>query len=162
MRGWRGLLIAAGIVIADQVTKWLALALMPLERFVPVTPFFNLVLVWNPGISFGMFGSAPSWSRWVLIGLTLLISLALIIWLRRESRLLPQLAIWSILAGALGNLIDRVRFGAVVDFLDFHIGGYHWPAFNIADSAIVIGAALLVLDGFVLSRRTLGGAEEKV
>ena len=105
----------------------------PLE----VTPFFDLVLVWNQGVSFGLLNGAGGSSPWWLIGLAGAIAALLIAWLWRETRALPQAALWLVLGGALGNVTDRLRFGAVVDFLDFHLGGLHWPAFNVADSAIV-------------------------
>ncbi len=139
----------AGIIALDQVTKWLALR--ELEQFerLSITPFFNLVLVWNRGVSFGMFAGSGDAGRWLLVALALVITIFLIVWLLRETRLIARLALWSIMAGALGNLVDRVRFGAVVDFLDFHAWGYHWPAFNVADSAIVVGAGLLLLESLV-------------
>ena len=142
-------------------TKAAILASPVVGRPLEVTSFFNLVLVWNPGISFGMFRGAPEWGRWALVLGTLLIAAGLVYWLRREPRLLSRLAIWAILAGAVGNLMDRLRFGAVVDFLDLHAFGYHWPAFNVADSAIVCGAALLIIDGLFLSRTSFDKAEEK-
>jgi signal peptidase II len=155
-----GLLLFGTIIVLDQLTKWLILSYLPPPGLV-VTPFFNLVLVWNPGISFGILGGAPEWGRWGLVAVTVVIAAGLLVWLRREVRLASRLALWAILAGALGNLIDRLRFGAVVDFLDVHAAGYHWPAFNVADSAIVVGAVLLVVDGLVLSRASLDKAEEK-
>jgi signal peptidase II len=157
-----GLGLAAAILIADQATKALALNhLDPVEPVV-VTPFFNLVLVWNRGVSFGLLTGTGYSSPWLLILLAALIATLLIVWLWRERRTLPQLALWLILAGALGNVIDRLRFGAVVDFLDFHLAGHHWPAFNIADSAIVIGAGLLLLDSLLAGRRSTNqGAGER-
>ena len=153
---WLGPLLFAVILILDLVTKQWALATFEGLGRVRVTSFFNFVLVWNPGISFGMFQSGGDIGRWLLIALALAIATILVFWLRREQRLWPRLAIWLILAGALGNVIDRIRFGAVVDFLDFHALGYHWPAFNVADSAIVVGAAILVLDSLFGGGRTLG------
>lgn len=152
---WLGPLLFAVILIVDLVTKEWALATFDGLGRVRVTSFFNFVLVWNPGISFGMFQSDGDLGRWLLIGLALVIATILVFWLRREQRLWPRLAIWLILAGALGNVIDRIRFGAVVDFLDFHAFGYHWPAFNVADSAIVVGAVILVADSLFSGGRTL-------
>jgi signal peptidase II len=150
-----GLALATAILVLDQVTKHLALLhldpVLPLE----VTSFFNLVLVWNRGVSFGMLTSAGHAAPWLLVGLASAIAAFLVAWLWREQRPLPQTALWLVLAGALGNIIDRVRFGAVVDFLDFHLAGYHWPAFNVADSAIVIGAGLLLIDSLFLRRNTI-------
>ena len=149
-----GLALALAVLVADQLTKWLALTSLDLYQPWAVTSFFNLVLVWNRGVSFGLFRDAGDHGPWLLMALAAAIGAFLIVWLVREGRPLTRLAIWLVLAGAVGNLIDRVRFGAVVDFLDFHLAGYHWPAFNVSDSAIVIGAGLILLDSFRLSTRT--------
>jgi signal peptidase II len=158
MRHPTGAVLALAVLMLDQATKWLAL--QGLDPFSPVavTPFFNLVLVWNRGVSFGMFAGSGAW---LLTLMAAGIGAFLIVWLYREPRGVTRAALWLILAGAVGNVIDRVRFGAVVDFLDFHAFGYHWPAFNVADSAIVIGAGLILLDSLVLSQRptTLGRGE---
>jgi signal peptidase II len=149
-----GFLLALTVLVLDQATKWLALAsLDPYEPMV-VTPFFNLVLVWNRGVSFGMLSGDPAWGPWYLTGMSAAIGAFLIVWLYRESRVVTRVALWLVLAGAVGNIIDRLRFGAVVDFLDFHAFGYHWPAFNVADSAIVVGAGLILLDSLWLSQGT--------
>jgi signal peptidase II len=140
-----GFLAAAIILMLDQLTKHMVL--VQLGEPVSVTSFLNLVLVWNRGVSFGMLGGLGAYAPWLLVGFALAISLALMIWLTREVRLVTRIALGLVLGGAIGNAIDRIRFGAVVDFLDFHALGYHWPAFNVADSAIVVGAALLVLEG---------------
>lgn len=153
---WLGPAVFLLVFVLDFVTKAWALAVLPGQGRVPVTDFFNLVLVWNTGVSFGMFQSGSEIGRWLLVGLAVAIAVILLFWLRREQSVLSRLAIWLILAGALGNVIDRVRYGAVVDFLDFHAFGYHWPAFNVADSAIVVGAALLVGDSLFGRERTLG------
>ncbi len=158
---WLGPILFVVIVVADFVTKQWALSALTGQGRVPVTDFFNLVLVWNTGVSFGMFRSGGEAGRWLLTGLALVITCVLLFWLRRERRLWPRLAIWLIIAGALGNVVDRIRFGAVVDFLDFHLFGYHWPAFNIADSVIVVGAVLLVVDSLFGGGRKLDpGGEE--
>lgn len=142
-----GLGVAAIILVADQITKWVILEqVMQPPRIIEVTGFFNLVMVWNPGVSFGMFGDSGEVGRWVLTVLALAISAFLLNWLRQVDHWLPALAIGMVIGGAIGNVIDRVRFGAVADFLDFHVLGYHWPAFNIADSGITVGVVLLVLD----------------
>jgi signal peptidase II len=149
-----GFLLALTVLVLDQATKWLALAsLDPYEPMV-VTPFFNLVLVWNRGVSFGMLSGDPAWGPWYLTGMSAAIGAFLIVWLLRETRAVTRTALWLVLAGAVGNVIDRLRFGAVVDFLDFHAFGYHWPAFNVADSAIVVGAGLILLDSLWLSQDT--------
>ena len=142
-----GLTVAAAILISDQISKWVILEhVMQPPRIIEVTGFFNLVMVWNPGVSFGMFGDSGEVGRWLLTVLALGISAFLFNWLRQLDRWLPALAIGMVIGGAIGNVIDRVRFGAVADFLDFHVMGYHWPAFNIADSGITVGVVLLVCD----------------
>ena len=138
---------AALVVVADQLLKWwMVTAVMSPPRVIPLTPFLNLVLVRNRGVTFGLFGGAPDWVPWFLTAFALLIAAALAIWLRRADSRLLGAALGLVIGGALGNVIDRVRFGAVVDFLDLHYAGYHWPAFNLADSAITVGVLLLVLD----------------
>lgn len=154
-RRWLGPGVFLLILVADLLTKQWALARLSDQGFIEVTGFFNLVLVWNRGVSFGMFQAGSDGGRWLLVGVALVVSVVLVFWLWRERRSLPRLAIWLILAGALGNVVDRVRYGAVVDFLDFHAFGYHWPAFNVADSAIVIGAIVLVGDSLLGGRDAL-------
>ena len=146
-----GLVVAGLVIFLDQLSK-LAI-LMLLDQAVAVTPFLNLVVVWNRGVSFGMFASAGALMPWLLSGLALAVVVARGFWLRRVADPLVGVALGLIIGGALGNVIDRVRFGAVVDFLDFHALGYHWPAFNVADSAICVGAALLLVDGLLAPRR---------
>lgn len=148
-----GLLVAMPIVALDQLTKWWVLnGLMDPPRVLPITDFFNLVLVWNRGVSFGLFDSDSPWGPILLSALAVAISVVLVIWLRRAGNRLTAVAIGVVLGGAIGNVIDRVRFGAVVDFLDFHAFGYHWPAFNVADSAISVGVGLLLYDGLFENR----------
>lgn len=140
---WLGL---SGLVIAlDQVSKLWILSAFKFGQSVEVTPFFNLVLVYNPGAAFSFLSDAAGWQRWFFVALALAISAWLVALIRFHvaERLLP-LAAALILGGALGNVIDRVLYGAVVDFLDVHAAGYHWPAFNVADSAITLGVTLLV------------------
>lgn len=145
---WRALLLALLVVALDQASKWLVLeVVMQPPRVVPITGFFNLVLTYNTGVSFGLLGGEREWQPWLLSGLALVIVVALLLWLRRQERALPAIAIGLIAGGAVGNVIDRLRFRAVVDFLDLHAAGWHWPAFNVADSAITIGVILLLLDG---------------
>lgn len=156
---WLGPLLFALILVLDVLTKHWALTWLAGQGVVRVTGFFNLVLVWNPGISFGFLRAGGEAGRWLLVALAVGISIVLVFWLRREPRFWPRIAIWLILAGAIGNVVDRVRFGAVVDFLDFHAFGYHWPAFNVADSVIVIGAVILILDSLFAGSRTLRRGE---
>jgi signal peptidase II len=148
--------LAGAVVALDQVTKAIVLDRLPLG--VPVTVVDDLValtLVMNPGLAFGLLGSIPRGWRWVVAALSLV---ALAVLARVALRVLPaggwvgRVAIGLIFGGAVGNLIDRARFGAVVDFVDVHWRGWHWPAFNVADSAITVGVALLALR--LLTERT--------
>ena len=138
------------VIVLDQVTKLAAVYLLDQESAVAVLPNLNLVLAYNTGAAFSILSTAGGWQRWLFVGLALVIGVFILHWLRslpRAARLTP-LALSLILGGAVGNVIDRVRIGAVVDFIDVHAGGWHWPAFNVADSAICVGAALLVLGTF--------------
>ena len=148
--------IAAAIVAADRVTK-----LVMLEAFAPgerlqVTGFFNLVLVFNKGAAFSFLAGASGWQTPVFATISTVASVIISVLIVRNSgnRMLCA-ALALMLGGALGNLWDRLEWGHVVDFLDFHAAGWHWPAFNVADSAITIGAVLLILESFV--RREGGG-----
>jgi signal peptidase II len=139
--------IALAVAAIDQMTKIIVLDRLVLGVPVDVIEgFFNLTLVMNPGLAFGLLGSMPAPWRWTVAVLSLC---ALVVLARVALRVLPTggwqgiLAIGFIFGGALGNLVDRARFGAVVDFVDVHVRGYHWPAFNVADSAITVGVALL-------------------
>ncbi|WP_300301822.1 signal peptidase II [Ferrovibrio sp.] len=142
-----GLIVAALILVADQVSKYLLLDLMQQNpNGIVLTPFFNLVLVWNTGVSFGLFQEDTPLRSWTLIGVAAAVLVWLLVWLWRAQGWLIGAALGLIIGGAIGNIIDRYRFGAVFDFLDFHAFGWHWPAFNVADSAIVVGVGLLLLD----------------
>ncbi|MCB4825415.1 signal peptidase II [Roseicella aerolata] len=132
----------------DQATKWWVLtALMDPPRIIPVAPFFNLVLWHNRGVSFGLLSADHPATPWLLSTLALAIVAGLVIWMTRDRRPGMAAAVGLIAGGALGNVVDRLRHGAVTDFLDFHAAGYHWPAFNLADTAIFLGVALLVVGG---------------
>ncbi len=141
------LVTAVAIVVLDFLSKrWVEGTLRPGE-VIPVTPFFNLVLTHNPGAAFSFLAQASGWQRPFFIGITLAAAFIIVYLLRRHWQdTLFGLALSLILGGALGNLWDRIMLGHVVDFLDFHAAGWHWPAFNVADSAITVGAALVVLD----------------
>ena len=144
---FKGLAVAAAVIILDQISKWWILGfVMQPPRVIELTPFFNLVLGWNRGISFGLLDSGGWLSAWFLPLAVVAISAALTVWLYRVRHLRAAVGIGLIIGGAMGNLIDRLQFGAVADFLDFYAWGYHWPAFNLADSAITVGAVGLVLD----------------
>jgi len=148
----------SGLVIAlDQSSKWLAERLLVPGQPIPVLPCFNLTLLYNTGAAFSFLAQAGGWQRWFFLLLSLTISLVLVIWIGRLQRgqTLLALALSLILGGAVGNLIDRVVHGHVIDFIDLYYNHWHWPAFNVADSAITVGAILLVLDNLYGSwRRT--------
>ncbi|MBT3307227.1 MAG: signal peptidase II [Alphaproteobacteria bacterium] len=142
-----GLIVSAVILSVDQLTKWWIIStVMQPPRVIEVTSFFNLVMGWNYGVSFGMLTSAPEIGAWILPVAIVAITAVLVVWLYRADQTQTAIGLGLIIGGAVGNLIDRVRFGAVADFLDVHAWGYHWPAFNAADSAITIGAVALILD----------------
>ena len=142
--------LAAAVIVADQLTKWLILGYFAARTpHQELTGFLNLVLVFNKGAAFSLFASAPGWQTPLLVTFALVASaIVSVLIVRNPERRLMCVGLALILGGALGNLIDRLRFGSVVDFLDFHALGWHWPAFNVADSAITVGAVLLILDGF--------------
>ena len=144
-----GFVTAAIILVLDQLSKNWLIGLMAEEGPRALTPFFNLVMVWNRGVSFGFLNAAttPALQQWLLIGMSLAMTGLLLVWLKKADQALLRLALGGVIGGALGNAIDRLRFGAVADFFDFHAFGYHWPAFNIADSAIVMGVVVLLWDG---------------
>lgn len=149
-----GVLTAFFVVLVDQVSK--ALIFEFLSQGQPtmfVTSFFNLVAAWNTGVSFSMFNNLGNYGVYILSGFSLMVIILLMYWLCREKSRLMQLALGFVIGGALGNVIDRVRIGAVFDFLDVHIGEHHWPAFNVADSFICIGAVLIILGNVRFTKR---------
>lgn len=152
-----GLGIAAAVFVSDQITKPVILSVFETgPRVIEVTSFFNLVLVYNRGVSFGLLSNDSPYGPYLLAGLACVIAAA--IWhfiLRRAEARFTAISAGLIIGGAFGNALDRLLYGAVVDFLDFHVAGYHWPAFNIADCAIVVGAALMVYDSLFLQPKTL-------
>ena len=147
LRQWIALALA--IVVIDQITKFVILQKFVLHETLYVTSFFNLVYVRNAGAAFSLFADAGGWQRFFFIGVAVVAS-AWVVWLlrRHPEQTLFCLALAMILGGAVGNLIDRVIFGSVVDFVQVHYAGYFFPAFNVADSAITVGAGLLLWDGF--------------
>ena len=156
---WRWFVLAAVMVLADQATKAMVLARFVLGERLEVTSFFNMVLVYNKGAAFSLLSNAPGWQTPLLIGFALVaIGIVGTLLVRSPGRRLLCSGLALILGGALGNLIDRLRFGSVVDFLDFHALGWHWPAFNVADSGISVGAVLLILEGFVHHEKRVGAA----
>ncbi|MEZ0224421.1 MAG: signal peptidase II [Alphaproteobacteria bacterium] len=171
-----GGLIAAAVIVADQYTKWFVLEKVlrkgdgapgflswfttpvPLSWFMEqqdsyttdtLTSFLNLVMVWNRGISFGILDANNPQPPILFIGVSLVISTVLLVWMICMRRPIITAAASMIIGGAIANSIDRFRFGAVADFIDFHVGDRHWPAFNAADSCIVLGAALMIADSLL-------------
>lgn len=143
-----GIAMAGLAILADQVSKnWLLTGPMQEPQVIEVTPFFNIVSAHNKGVSFSLFWISAETGPWILSGVALAISLGLLVWLTRVQHRLVAVGIGLIIGGALGNVIDRLRFGAVFDFLDFYLGSYHWPAFNLADSSIFLGVVALLWDG---------------
>ncbi len=141
----KSLILALIIFICDRASKFFILSYFAdSPKPVEVTSFFNLVLVWNRGVSFSLLSNESIYAPYLLSLLSFAIIIILIIWLRKEENSSSALAIGAIIGGASGNIFDRLYYGAVIDFLDFHIGSYHWPAFNIADSAICLGVFVLI------------------
>ena len=134
------------VVALDQLSKWQILEhlMAPPQA---VTGFFNLVLVCNTGISFGLLPGGSPWQPWLLSGFALAVAAGLLYWVRNKDSRLLTLGVGLVVGGALGNVVDRLRVGCVIDFLDFHLAGWHWPAFNVADSAITLGVVLLLVHG---------------
>lgn len=147
---WPFYLISVVIIIADQITKlWVESALVYRE-VVEVMPFFNITLAYNPGAAFSFLADQGGWQRWFFSVLAIVVSMVLVVWIKKlkqeEYSLGYPLAL--ILGGAIGNVIDRIAYGHVIDFLDVYYKNYHWPAFNIADSAIFVGAGLMIWMSF--------------
>lgn len=144
-----GLAIAAAALALDQLTKVILIGVMEANALAPIelTGFFNLVMVWNRGVSFGMLAFDGDIMRWVLIVVAIaVVALLYLFWLRRTDSRVVAGGLGLVIGGALGNSVDRLVHGAVADFFDFHLAGWHWPAFNVADSAIVVGVLLLMID----------------
>lgn len=142
---WLG--VAALIVIFDQLSKIAISKLLAKKGALHLTSFFNLVLAYNKGAAFSFLAAEGGWQRWFFTGISVLVSLYILYLLKRHAT--QRMFCWGLallLGGAVGNLIDRLWYGHVIDFLDFHIGTWHWPAFNVADSAICLGALLFILD----------------
>ncbi len=145
----QGLIVAALVIALDQISKYVILQIFLWGDLVKVTGFFDLVRAHNTGAAFSLFADQPGWQQGFFITVASIASAVIIYLLRQEKGSnLSKLALSLILGGALGNLIDRISHGYVVDFLSFHINSYYWPAFNIADSAITLGAVLLIWDSF--------------
>lgn len=142
------------IVVLDQFSKYLASSLLPLHESMTLIPFLNLTLAHNTGAAFSFLSSASGWQRWFFVVLAITVSVVIVVMLKRlpatEQR--QALALSLILGGALGNVWDRIQLGYVIDFIDVYYAEWHWPVFNVADSAITVGAALLVYDMFASHR----------
>ena len=147
-----GLLLVT--LAADQASKELLLRyLTKAGTIVPVIDdFFRLVMVWNRGVSFGLLGGDKALPPWLLSAVAVAVCIGLFVWLRRTDQRLTAWGIGLVMGGAIGNVIDRARWGAVFDFADFHVHEWHWPAFNVADSAIVVGVGLLLIDSLIGER----------
>jgi signal peptidase II len=150
-----GALLALIVLVVDRASKlWLLDGLKMIEgQQIALAPFFNLHLLWNTGISYSLFPQSTASGRGALLAVTIVATMLLGLWLWRTSGRLPALALGAIIGGALGNGYDRFAYGAVADFCDFHIGGWHWYVFNVADTAIVLGVALLAYDGLFAEKR---------
>ena len=154
--GWRWIPLTLVIVLLDQLSKEAILgSLVPYES-IPVLPVLDITLMYNTGAAFSFLADAAGWQRWFFAALGIAIGTAIVVWLRRlraRTQWLLALSLSLILGGALGNVIDRIKLGHVVDFIHVHWGDAYFPAFNVADSAISVGAALMLLDAFLESRR---------
>lgn len=151
---WRWLWLSAALIGVDQWSKWLVGRSFTLYEVRPVLPVFNLTLAHNYGVAFSVFDHDGDWQRWAFSALAAVVSVVLLNWLRTLPRTanLVALALSCVLAGALGNMIDRLRFGYVVDFIQWHWEAHYFPSFNVADSAITVGAALLVIESLFAGR----------
>ena len=152
----QGLAVAVAVLLADQASKFWLIDLLTSDggRSFRLGPVFNLVMVWNPGVSFGLFASDSNAMRWILTAVSAAVAAGLVVWLVRGTNRWLAIALGLVIGGAVGNAIDRVVHGRVADFFDFHVGAWHWPAFNLADSAIVVGVVMLVLDSLFADRRS--------
>ena len=150
MLKWLALSFVA--LVLDQVSKWAIDSSMQLYQSIPLVPYFNLTYLRNTGAAFSFLSEAGGWQRWFFAGLAIVISAVIGVWLARlkEHETVLAVALSLVLGGAIGNLIDRLAYGYVIDFLDVYYQTWHWPAFNIADSAITLGVILMLLESFGL------------
>jgi len=162
MNLFKALGLSAMVIGLDQFSKWLAEQTLIFHQPLPVLPSFNLTLMYNRGAAFSFLANAGGWQRWFFVILSAVVSVVLVIWLSRlkvgQGRLAVALAL--VLGGAVGNLIDRLLYGHVIDFIQVYYDRWYWPAFNVADSAITIGAFLLIIDHF-LDQRAEQSARER-
>lgn len=150
-----GMTLATLVFVLDQITKvWIVGGVMDPPRTIAVLPFANLTLVWNRGVSFGILGDGAV-GPYLLAGLAIVVAVALVVWMRRAESALLGYGLGAVVGGAVGNAIDRLHWGAVADFVDLHVGGWHWPAFNVADAAITIGVVCVLVDGLFARPKAL-------
>jgi signal peptidase II len=153
MKRW--LILSLIIILFDQLTKYIAVDIIPLYESIEVLPFFNWTLMYNEGAAFSFLSDQGGWQRWFLIILSSIVTAVLVIWLFRllhdERSIAISLSL--IIGGAVGNLIDRILLGHVVDFIHLHYEGYYWPAFNVADSAITIGVTIMIVDSLFFAQK---------
>ena len=142
-----GLAAAVVVLVADQFTKWMALTGLEPYQPLPLLPVLNLTLAFNTGAAFSFLADGGGWQRWLLSAVAVAVGVYLLFWLRGldAGKRLEAIGLGLILGGAVGNLVDRLRLGGVIDFIDVHVGGWHWPAFNIADSAITLGVVAVLV-----------------
>ena len=159
-----GLAVLLAVLLADQASKWWVVQGLRLPELgtVALLPVLNLTMVWNPGVTFGLLKAEGGLGALLLAAVAFAIVLALGVWLRRAENRLVAVSLGAIAGGAVGNVVDRMRFGAVVDFIHFHVGGWSWYVFNVADAAIVCGVAALVLDGLRPARLPPPAREDPV
>jgi signal peptidase II len=155
-----GAAVAFAAAIADQLHKAWTIALLERapEHRITLAPFFDMVMAWNHGISYGLFKQDSDAGRWALIAFSIAAVLGLAYWLAHFQTRLSAIGLGLILGGAMGNLIDRIHYGAVADFFHFHVGGFHWYIFNLADVFIAAGAACLLYDSLIYSHKSAGKA----
>lgn len=146
-----GILLALVIAVSDRLSKWAILYWvdLPAKQKITITPFFDLTMVWNPGISYGLLPANSTWAVAVLVVFALSVTIALIVWLARIEHRLLAVAVALVIGGAVGNAYDRAVYGAVADFMSFHAFGFYWYVFNVADIAIVFGVILLIWDAIL-------------
>lgn len=154
-QAWLWYLLALLVVVLDQLSKLWASSVLSYGEPVPLTSFFNFTLLHNPGAAFSFLSDAGGWQRWFFAGLAIVVSVLLVVWIARsqQSGRRETFALAFILGGALGNLYDRIEFGYVVDFIVVHYRDYFWPAFNLADAAITLGAFILIADMFLTKEK---------
>lgn len=157
------MLIAAAVILVDQATKWAIVRWVPLYGSVPINEFINLTHQRNTGAAFSFLAGAGGWQRWFFIALATIVSSVLAVWIwriRSQTQLLLTGGLTLVLGGAMGNLVDRIRLGYVTDFIQVWFGSWPFPSFNVADSAITVGAAMLIIDSLFVSGKGKAVPEE--